>query len=86
MKGVRSAHHYISLRTVHLKKQISQSGTLFQMILMAARFFLNDAWNDSLSLNLYTDASGSLDYGGIFGSEWFFGAWPDHWKQLSITI
>ena len=49
-------------------------------------FFLNDAWHDSLSLNLYTDAAGSLVYGGIFGSEWFFGAWSDGWKQLNITI
>ena len=23
---------------------------------------------------------------GIFGSEWFFGPWPDDWKQLNITI
>ena len=49
-------------------------------------FFLNDAWHDSLSLNLYTDAAGCLGYGGIFESEWFFGAWPDEWKQLDITI
>ena len=32
------------------------------------------------------DAAGSLGYGGIFGSEWSFGAWPDEWKQLNITI
>ena len=38
------------------------------------------------SLNLYTDAAGSLGYGGIFGSKWFFGAWPDDWKNFNITI
>ena len=35
---------------------------------------------------MYTDAAGSLGYGGIFGSEWFSRAWPDYWKQLNITI
>ena len=49
-------------------------------------FFLNDIWLDSFSLNLYTDAAASLSYGAVFGDEWCFGAWPDNWKQLNITI
>ena len=49
-------------------------------------FFLSDIWLDSFSLNLYTDAAASLGYGAVFGNEWCFGAWPDNWKQLNITI
>ncbi len=80
-KGVKSPHHFIRLNKADL--ELWQS---FLLDFNGRSFFLNDAWNDSLSLNLYTDASGSLGYGGIFDSEWFFGAWPDDWKQLNITI
>jgi hypothetical protein len=38
-------------------------------------FFLNNVWQDSLTLNLYTAAS--LGYGTVFGKEWCFGAWPE---------
>jgi hypothetical protein len=31
--------------------------------------------------HLYTDSSGSLGYGGVMGSEWFFGSWDDPWWQ-----
>ena len=83
-KGVKFPHHFIGLN----KSSKADLG-LWQSFLddfNGRSFFLNDAWHDSLSLNLYTDAAGSLGYGGIFGSEWFFGVWPDDWKQLNITI
>ena len=83
-KGVKFPHHFI-----RLNKSSKADLALWQSFLddfNGRSFFLNDAWHDSLSLNLYTDAAGSLGYGGIFGSEWFFGAWPDEWKQLNITI
>ena len=83
-KGVKFPHHFI-----RLNKSSKADLALWQTFLddfNGRSFFLTDAWHDSLSLNLYTDAAGSLGYGGIFGSEWFFGAWPDEWKQLNITI
>ena len=83
-KGVKFPHHFI-----RLNKSSKADLALWQSFLddfNGRSFFLNDAWHDSLSLNLYTDAAGSLGYEGIFGSEWFFGAWPDEWKQLNITI
>ena len=27
-----------------------------------------------------------LGFGGIFGSNWFFGEWPDRWKTYNIVI
>ena len=83
-KGVKFPHHFI-----RLNKSSKADLGLWQSFLddfNGRSFFLNDAWHDSLSLNLYTDAAGSLGYGGIFRSVWFFGAWPDDWKQLNITI
>ena len=83
-RGVKSPHHFI-----RLNKSSKADLVLWQSFLddfNGRSFFLNDAWHDSLSLNLYTDAAGSLGYGGIFGSKWFFGAWPDDWKKFNITI
>ena len=71
-KGVKSPHHFIGLnKVVKADLEIWQS---FLLDFDGRSFFLSDAWTDPLSLNLYTDAAGSLSYGGIFGSEWFFGA------------
>ena len=46
-------------------------------------FFLDDVWLDSEVLHLYTDASGSLGFGAIFGTQWFCGRWAD---RVSISL
>ena len=45
-----------------------------------ARFFLATDWIDSESLELHTDASGSLGFGGIIKSKWFCGHWKSNQK------
>ena len=40
----------------------------------------------STELELFTDAAGSKGYGAIFGSHWFYGAWPVSWRSLNITF
>jgi hypothetical protein len=47
----------------------------------SANFFLSSQWHTSDTLNLQTDASGSLGFGGIFGKKWFQGKWHPH-QQL----
>ena len=49
-------------------------------------FFLNRNWITNYSLQLYTDVSGSLGYGAVFGDQWFYGPWPDSWKSLNIAV
>ena len=49
-------------------------------------FFLSSCWVTSKTLNLFTDAAGSLGYAAIFGKQWLFGEWPDSWKELTIAI
>ena len=34
---------------------------------------------------LYTDASGSIGYGSVYGKKWFCGRWPETWLQYNIT-
>ena len=49
-------------------------------------FFPKAIWTSSNSLNLYTDAAGSLGYGAVFGRKWLYGEWPENWKRLGISI
>ena len=56
-KGVKFPHHFI-----RLNKSSKADLALWQSFLddfNGRSFFLNDAWHDSLSLNLFTDAAGS---------------------------
>jgi hypothetical protein len=50
-------------------------------------FFLDDAWQDSEKLHMFTDAAGSLGYGAVFGSKWFYGKWVDlNLQEFNITF
>lgn len=49
-------------------------------------FFHDDKWLSSDFLRLFTDASGALGFGAIFGSAWFYGEWPRKWKYQNIAI
>lgn len=53
-----------------------------------AAFFLSTSWVDSHSLELYTDASGTLRFGGILGHRWFQGYWQSHQRlsQPGISV
>ena len=45
-----------------------------------------EIWLSSTSLNLFTDASGTLGYGAVLGSSWFYGAWSQQWVNQNITL
>ena len=49
-------------------------------------FFLDFIWLSSRALNLYTDSSGSLGYGAIFGHKWFYGKWPSTLTSKNIIF
>lgn len=51
-----------------------------------AGFFSPTLWVDSDSLELYTDASGTLGYGGILGKKWFQGQWETHHQLTAPSI
>ena len=48
--------------------------------------FLDEPWQVSPPLKLYTDAAASKGYGALFGTRWFYGEWPAHWKSLNIAF
>ena len=47
---------------------------------------LNKKFASAQSLHLHTDAAGSLGYGAIFGSCWFYGSWPNKYASFNITF
>ena len=49
-------------------------------------FFLNEQWEDSESLQLFTDAAGAHGFGAVFGAHWCYGEWPKTWIGLNIAI
>jgi hypothetical protein len=48
--------------------------------------FLDDTWSNNHKLNLYTDASGAIGFGALFGREWCHGKWPENWLKYSIAV
>ena len=83
-RGVKKLHHRIKLNKEC--KLDMQTWLHFIKKFNGKSFFLDNHWNDSDTLKLYTDASKMLGFGGIFGSKWFFGEWPDKWKAYNIVI
>ena len=80
LHGVKELHHYIYL-----------NAGCRDDLLMWTRFL--DGWNGksffydsdittSADMELYTDASGSIGYGGYFQGKWFACRWP---QQLQIS-
>lgn len=82
--GVRSPRFLI-----RLTKEVKEDLKVWQNFLTGFNgrsFFLTDFWTNSNQLELYTDASGALGYGAIFGKQWCYGEWPDSWRHRNIAF
>ena len=49
-------------------------------------FFLDDAWETSDTLKLYTNSAGSIGFGAVFGKRWLHGLWPASRKTYNIAV
>ena len=82
--GIQCPHHLI-----RLSKDVKEDLKVWQSFLAnfnGRSFFLEETWYSSTKLDLYTDASGALGFGAIFGSKWCFGKWPASWSYRNIAI
>ena len=82
--GIKSPSFFI-----RLKKEVKEDLKVWQDFLVAyngVSMFHDDRWYNSKYLNLYTDASGALGFGAIFGSKWCYGAWPVGWTSYNIAF
>ena len=85
-RNIRQPHHHIKLSAGFFKDL--EMWKQFIVNWNGASFFLSSAWDNSECLELHTDASGVLGYGGIFGGKWFQGKWEPHQQlgQPEISI
>ncbi|XP_048582553.1 uncharacterized protein LOC125561881 [Nematostella vectensis] len=82
--GINSPLHYI-----RLSREVKADLRVWQCFLEdfnGKSFFLEDTWHSSDKLKLYTDASGAIGFGAVFGNKWCYGTWPDNWKHRNIAI
>ena len=83
-KGVRKPHHHI-----RLSKGAKLDIALWLRFLTefnGKSFFLDDVWETSDTLKLYTDSAGSIGFGAVFGKRWLHGLWPASWKSYNIAV
>lgn len=74
---------------IRLSKDVKEDLLVWQSFLSGFNgrsFFLADQWTNSNQLELYTDASGALGYGAVFGRHWCYGQWPHSWCHLNIAF
>ena len=82
--GATLQHHFIRLRQD--TKEDLRVWLSFLSNFNGKSFFLDENWCNSTKLNWFTDASGSIGFGAIFGSEWRYGKWPNQWLHRNIAI
>ena len=83
-RGAKRPYHRIRL-SKEAKSDIATWLTFLDQF-NGKTFFLDDKWETSSSVELFTDAAGSKGYGAIFGKHWFCGAWPASWTSLNIAF
>lgn len=82
--GIRKPHHLI--RLTRAAKSDLHTWSSFLSNFNGKSFILDRRWFTSHSVKLYTDSAASLGFGAVFGTHWFFGAWPGHMHSLNITL
>ena len=82
-KGVASRFHHISLN-----KEFFKDLKMWKAFLANSNgrsFFLNTTVTPSPQMELYTDASGTIGYGGYFNGKLFQGRWLRHMQLSRVT-
>ena len=81
---VQKPHHYVKISSE--AKEDLKLWLTFLRDFNGKSFFHSSALLSSCKLHLQTDASGSIGYGAVFGTNWFQGLWPEPWKSFSIAV
>ena len=83
-RGISKPLHHIRLNKA-ARLDLAMWDTFLQRF-NGRTLFLDTEWIHPSTLHLYTDAAQSLGYGAVFQEKWFYGQWPDIWKQYEITF
>ena len=82
--GIKRPQHLVRLNSAvksHLRVWLT-----FLSDFNGCSFFMHEGWLTSSTLHLYTDASGALGFGAVFGDQWCYGEWPESWKSYNIAV
>ena len=82
--GVKRPQHLVRLNSA--VKSDFRVWLTFLSDFNGCSFFMHEGWLTSSTLHLYTDASGSLGFGAVFGDKWCYGEWPESWKSYNIAV
>ena len=82
--GVTRPCHYI--RITHEVREDLKTWLIFPQAFNGKSLMLPQYWLQSPSIDLCTDASGTLGYGAVLGPQRLFGHWDDEWRGQSVTL
>ena len=77
------SHHHIKLNA-DARADIN-AWLIFLSSFNGVSVLLKNQFASSDALKLFSDASGSVGYAAVCGSNWLQGAWPPSWKEIHIT-
>lgn len=82
-KGVLKPHHRITL-----SKEARRDLTAWHLFIdhfNGKHILLDQKWLTNDAVHLFTDASGSIGFGAILDTHWFYGPWPAQYTTANIT-
>ena len=82
--NVRSPFFFI--RVTREAKQDLALWDCFLKFFNGRSLFVDQVIFSTHELGLFTDASGSIGYGAVWGNEWFQGLWSSWWVKQNITL
>ena len=82
--GIQRPQHFVRLNSA--VKSDLRVWLTFLSDFNGCSFFMHEGWLTSSTLHLYTDASGALGFGAVFGEQWCYSDGPESWKSYNIAV
>ena len=82
-RGVTSRFHHVRLNAEFFRD--IEMWRYFVAHWNGRSFFLEDQVSASPDMQLFTDASGTIGFGGYLAGQWFQGSWPPHLALSKAT-
>ena len=84
--GIGLAKPYYKVR---LNKSVKQDLNIWHQFLSkynGTTMLLDHIWLSNQDLQLFTDSSSTIGFGGFFGNRWFHGTWPSQFLGTNIAV
>ena len=89
-RGISSPHHHIRYNADTRADLLTWASFLESyngraMLSFSLAMLLDDDWDSSDIIKIYSDAS-HIGFGAICGKSWIQGSWPPHWQKFHISL